>query len=237
MTETEWLACTYPQEMLAIFYGRASDRKLRLFALACIRPHRSLLSPDTLDALAIAEKFSDGIATPDERKSARRRLLHTGGRPSISTADRRGLVKASVRASLARRSCVAAIRVAGLTRQIGFLSTGVLQADALEKTECGWKTVDWTSGVRDQLLLQVNILHDLFDDLFRPMRFDPKWRTREVFGQARAVYDKHAFDRLPALADALAGAECDDGELLAHCRNGGVHYRGCWVLDAILGLC
>ena len=52
---------------------------------------------------------------------------------------------------------------------------------------------------------------------------------------AQLIYDDRAFDRLPLLADALEDAGCTDADILAHCRNGGEHVRGCWVVDLLLG--
>ena len=39
---------------------------------------------------------------------------------------------------------------------------------------------------------------------------------------------------MPIPADALLDAGCGDEEILAHCRSGGEHVRGCWVLDLLL---
>ena len=64
---------------------------------------------------------------------------------------------------------------------------------------------------------------------------DPRWRTADVLGLARAVSAGGAADRLPLLVDALLDAGCDDAEILAHCRQAGPHGRGCWVVDLLLG--
>ncbi len=52
---------------------------------------------------------------------------------------------------------------------------------------------------------------------------------------ARSIYDKEAFDRLPLLADLLAEAGCADAAILAHCREPGLHVKGCWVVDLLIG--
>src|SRR4051812_38842799 len=67
---------------------------------------------------------------------------------------------------------------------------------------------------------------------------DPAWLTWNhgtVPAIARHVYDDRAFHDLPILADALEDAGCTNADLLAHCRGGGEHVRGCWVVDLLLG--
>lgn len=78
---------------------------------------------------------------------------------------------------------------------------------------------------------QAGLLRELFGNPFRPESFDPSWRTPEVVALAGTIYEGRAFDRLPVLADALEHAGCTDPEVLRHCRGGGPHVRGCWVLD------
>jgi hypothetical protein len=56
-----------------------------------------------------------------------------------------------------------------------------------------------------------------------------------VLKLARAIYDDRAFDRLPVLADALEDAGCVERAILDHCRSGGEHVLGCWVVDLLLG--
>src|ERR1700730_13277522 len=72
MTETEWKNCTDPQAMLDFLResGRASDRKLRLFAVACCRRIWPLLVQDH----AQQWKSLNGALTPMYQ---RRRLEQT----------------------------------------------------------------------------------------------------------------------------------------------------------------
>src|ERR1700731_4531216 len=67
MTEAEWLAGTDPTPMLEYLRGKASDRKLRLFAVACCRRFWNRFhAPSLRNAVEVAERFADGLATVDE---------------------------------------------------------------------------------------------------------------------------------------------------------------------------
>jgi hypothetical protein len=79
-----------------------------------------------------------------------------------------------------------------------------------------------------------SIFRDIFGNPFRPVAFDPRWRTSDVVGVARAIYDDKAFERMPILADALMDAGCEDEQVISHCRGDGPHVRGCWVVDLVL---
>jgi hypothetical protein len=81
-----------------------------------------------------------------------------------------------------------------------------------------------------------SLLRDIFGNPFRPLAFDPAWRTSNTLGLATAMYESRDFANMPILADALEEAGCDVPDVLEHCRNeAGVHVRGCWVVDQVLG--
>src|SRR3954464_2092173 len=66
MTEAEWLICRAPHEMLLFLRG-ASDRKLRLFAVAEADRRWHLLTDDrSRSAVDVAERYADGVASRDE---------------------------------------------------------------------------------------------------------------------------------------------------------------------------
>jgi hypothetical protein len=83
---------------------------------------------------------------------------------------------------------------------------------------------------------QANLVREIFGNPFRPVAFDPAWRTDTAVGIARTMYDAREFGAMPILADALQDAGCEDEQVLRHCREPGLHVRGCWVCDAVLSL-
>jgi hypothetical protein len=74
MNEEEWLTCAEPMRMLEFLRGKASDRKLRLFCVACFPLARSydpddgtrLLNGPTIEFVM---RFADGLASVEEMRS------------------------------------------------------------------------------------------------------------------------------------------------------------------------
>ncbi|HKB00707.1 MAG TPA: hypothetical protein VKD90_00745 [Gemmataceae bacterium] len=220
MTEAEWLTSKNPAPMLISMLGTASERKLRLFGVACCR--RCLdhfKDPRELQAVLAAEKLADGAISETEREGVQEDLYDLRD----TRYDRSGGVPELM-------LCLPCVVLAFE------FTTADAASVAREVVEIASLTARNRQAFADPLLdEQIQFVHDIFGNPFRPAAFDPRWCTADVTALARAIYDDRAFDRLPILADALMDAGCGDKQVLGHCRGPGPHVRGCWVVDLVLG--
>jgi hypothetical protein len=82
------------------------------------------------------------------------------------------------------------------------------------------------------------LMRCIFGNPFRPATLNPAWLTWHdglLISMAQQMYDSRDFTDMSILADALEEAGCTNQDILDHCRSGGEHVRGCWVVDLVLG--
>jgi hypothetical protein len=229
MTEAKWLKDRFVASMLYCLRdcGMSSDRKLRLFAVACCRRVWHLLEDErSRKAVEVGERHADGLASAEELDRADRDAMRA--LDEISTA--RGY---DVRVVLRKapftfpRGAPAAIRWA--------CSAAWTATEEAERA--AWTAEGVANG--KELAANCDLLRCIFGNPFHPQpTLNPSilgWNNGTMVKLARAIYDERAFDRLPILADALEDAGCDNAAILAHCRQPGEHVRGCWVVDLLLG--
>ena len=221
MTETEWMTCTDPQQMLWWLRdtGMASERKLRLFAVAFCRHQWELLTDHrSRKAVEVAELFADELASQHERNRAAVEALTAA---SEAGKARKGAEELSL-PSLTAYAATAA------------WYTVYYEASSAASTTCDADAVDWyvANGVE---MPHPRLVREVFGNPFRPVSIDKAWLTPNAAALAQAIYDDHAFDRMPDLAEALENSGCTNTAILDHCRGPGPHVRGCWVIDLLLG--
>jgi hypothetical protein len=242
MTEAEWLACDDPTPMLDNLSDRASERKLRLFAVACCRRVWHLLNEEPgRHAVEIGEQFADGSLTVSESLAIGQELNVFNNNDLVD--------RLSQETGVYWEAISLAFHAAGLTT--GWLDanqTGNVARVVASAVGCQAVADDFGGDYeayeiaalpfeRIERATQASLLRDIFCAPFRPVTIDPAWLTWNggaIPKLAHTIYDDRAFDRMHEMANALTEAGCTNEDLLAHSRSGSEHVRGCWVVDLLL---
>jgi hypothetical protein len=203
--------------------GRANDRKGRLFAVACCRRIWPLMRDEwSQRAVEAAEQFADGLTSPRE--------LHR-----VCNAAYEALDDALVAAHEPTRPITIDSDI--------FAAKAAVHASqpTAWPTEVASSSANATSQRVGEGAIQADLLRDIFGPLpFRPVTLFPSVRTWNdgcVVKLATAIYLDRDFSpvRMGVLADALEEAGVTDDEVLAHLRSPGLHCRGCWLVDLLMG--
>ena len=247
MTEEEWLASSDPLAMCDFarhatahwrrrWVGwvqarrfRMSDRRWRLLELACCeRVAACVHFPELDELLPLARRHAAGGLRPGELAAAVCRVTEwlTAVREH-AFFDWPDLHEAEM--------CYAA----ALGRLFAAEPPGdgnVLQLAARAVAAAGTEQTR-ERALRGEAAAQAILVRDVVGNPFRPEAMDPAWLAA-LDGAARRLAQEidaqGSYGELPVLADALEEAGCTSAAILGHCRSGGAHVRGCWVVDEIL---
>jgi hypothetical protein len=261
MTEDVWLMSSDTCKLIdwLSFDALASDRKFRLFSVECSRPiipHMRQFKDASAHVLVLTEAFADGKTPANNFNRPSHELLNHWREfkerclstqwdqgEELSEDDLRLFtagdfgVNAIVGGTLCAEECELGDNH---YRQRKFYTSWytrafplVVAAEAISSlVEIG----DWKDEARiEAIASQRHLLHEIFGNPFHPVDFNPAWRTDNTVSIATKMYNERNFDAMPILADALEDARCDNLDILKHCRESGVHVRGCWVVDLVLG--
>jgi hypothetical protein len=230
LTLADWEASVDLVPLLAFINrrGRTSNcrssfaRKMRWFACACCRRIWHLLSEaSNQEAVRMTEGFAAGQESTTELYRTYEVQLQALRSPS---EIRTGRVKEVALTALYTASPHYSDAIRAAVHSVRALTEGNLHPEAIRQQETTF---------------QINALRDLFGDLFYSRHMQPQWVLANggaVRRLAEAIDQERAFERLPVLADALEEAGCAESMILGHCRGGGTHVRGCWVIDMLLHL-
>jgi hypothetical protein len=214
MTEAEWLACEKPEEMLLSFGNMGTERKWRLAVCSICRLAWHLLTDERSRTSVEAAELS---ADDDIIRRQRVRLAFNDAGEAANAVE--SIDQAKYEAASAVVSAMHASTSAITVGHLWDVFNHVARA-----------TGEITSYPR-----QATLIRDIFGNPFRTITLDPAWLTSTVVTLAQQMYDSRDFTAMPILADALMDAGCDDEQVLTHCRGGGVHVRGCFVVDLVTG--
>jgi hypothetical protein len=199
--------------MLRFLVHRGTDRKHRLFAVACCQRISHLFADEQKRrAVQTAESFAEGTAGKEELRAAGRAVRIAGPKKTGFRETQLWRVALDVTTSQSWDA----------SRNVSW-NTAFLVGDTDEQHRSEW-------------LHHMRLLRCVYGPLpFRTVTAAAAWLKSTVVALAKGIYQDRAFDSMPILADALQDAGCADEDILSHCRGPGPHVRGCWVVDLVLG--
>jgi hypothetical protein len=214
MTEQEWFAASNREIYRAI--ALLTPRRQRLLAAAVCRVLLPWINyPSVQKALDVIETFAETGRTRAALRQTRRAIQATQNELLLSHLgpqhDGVGLALSFVQVAASEDANAGTVDDA-ITALA--LTAGIPEEASRKMLYTTYCEIVGTSG------------HSL--------AFLPEWRTTTTVQLARHMYESRNFSAMPILADALQDAECDNEEILRHCREPGSHVRGCFLIDLVL---
>jgi hypothetical protein len=241
MTEAEWQTGTDLAAHVRYACERLSPRRQRLLAAGFCRAVSHLFDhPDLTDALAVIERYADGLAPAAEAEKARQRCrqIAVEAWEAYNAAVDRGSndgLKLCVRNELAWAVAFAASTPLPVAEVGNRATNAAVQARTGGSLLAPVPSAEFAAAAAEQARVMRAVVWDVAGNPFRPVEFSPSWRTDTAVVLARQMYESRDFSAMPILADALQDAGCENEDVLNHCRGDGPHVRGCWVVDLVLG--
>jgi hypothetical protein len=227
----------------------ADPRKLRLFACACCRSIWNVIPDTAKGKVEVAERFADGKATEEELLRASENAGRISNRMRLKIDDsitnhRKANGEAREKKRVIRERLSAeqsAAKAASQSATSNAHKAAQRVASMVSYAAYCWQLAN-VSCHNVEMRRRVGgkyrgLIHSIFQDIFNSVEINPEWLTWQngtVRRVAQFIYDEHRFQDMPILADALEEAGCNDKRILAHCRRKFTHYRGCFVVDAVL---
>ncbi|MDY3552008.1 hypothetical protein R5W24_001088 [Gemmata sp. JC717] len=215
-------------------------RRLRLYGAACARMVWDVLPPDARNAVLLSERAADDPAAEAGLRAAAVRMRYGPITFQHQAANAAGWASAGQFAAPSRaagppRPVWNPVEAARETaKALATRAAGPAPAGGSPVSKA-WQ-VAWNRAFSAAREHQAELVRDIFPPPQYARSFSPEWRTDTVTALARQMDGSGDFSAVPILADALQDAGCTDEVMLGRCRApSGVHGRGNWVVDSVLG--
>jgi hypothetical protein len=267
-TASEWDFSTEPYTMLFVLREKAKtgeiDRKLRLFACACVRDiWHMLVDSRSCEAVEIAERYANGLSDLGELISANASAsaaaleIYSSGNLGNVTHDWLGVPESShykiVSSVLPDERAWDAARAAEectLNNPFGNLNTkeifkgrawisaiscAMLAHQAIaSEEELSERELSHTPMGPHRNPRQAELLRCVFENPFQPLVIPQSWITQTVSAISIEIYNKNDFSLMDRLKTALLEAGCTEQRVLSHSNASNLHARGCWLVNKLL---